>query len=237
MFTRYRTQGIVIKSVDRGEADQLFTVYTKDFGRLDVLAKGIRKMASKLRSGIEFPCYSQIEFIQGKTYKTLTDALMADKYRALRSDAQRLDTALRVTNLIDRAVREQQSDPKVWNLAQTALRRLESGAVHDSRAAYHCFFWNLAAALGWKPEIEKCCCCAGETDPRHFLFSSGEGGIVCPRCAAKADQPRTIGADIVAIINIFLHKKASVFSRLRLTGSHAMVLDSLEKEYLGLRIR
>jgi len=39
MFTHYRTQGIFLKKEDRGEADQLFTIYTKDYGKLEILGK------------------------------------------------------------------------------------------------------------------------------------------------------------------------------------------------------
>ncbi len=53
MFTHYRTQGIILKKEDRGEADRLFTIYTKDFGKLELLAKGERKIKSKLRGGLE----------------------------------------------------------------------------------------------------------------------------------------------------------------------------------------
>ena len=76
MFLNYRTKGFIFKKEDRGEADQLFTIYTKDFGKLEILGKAIRKISSKLRSGAETFYLSEIEFIQGKTYKTLTDAIL-----------------------------------------------------------------------------------------------------------------------------------------------------------------
>ena len=53
MFIHYRTNGVMIKKKDLGEADQLFTIYTKDFGKLEILGKAIRKISSKLRSGAE----------------------------------------------------------------------------------------------------------------------------------------------------------------------------------------
>lgn len=46
MFVHYRTQGLFIKEEDRGEANQLFTIFTKDFGKLEILGKAIRKISS-----------------------------------------------------------------------------------------------------------------------------------------------------------------------------------------------
>ena len=51
MFTHYRTKGFILKKRNQGEANQLFTVFTKDFGRIEILGKSIRKITSKLRAG------------------------------------------------------------------------------------------------------------------------------------------------------------------------------------------
>jgi len=68
MFVHYRTQGLILKKEDQGEADLLFTIYTKDFGKLEILGRAIRKISSKLRSGAEIFYLSEVEFIQGKIY-------------------------------------------------------------------------------------------------------------------------------------------------------------------------
>ena len=86
MFFKYRTQGFILKKEDRGETDQLFTIFTRDFGKLEVLGKAIRKISSKLRSGMEIFYLSEIEFIQGKTYKTLTDIFLIKKFQNLRKN-------------------------------------------------------------------------------------------------------------------------------------------------------
>ena len=90
-FTHYRTQGIFLKKEDRGEADQLFTVFAEDFGKLEILGRAIRKITSKLRSASSPFYLSEIEFIQGKTYKTLTDAILIDNFKNIREYPQRLN--------------------------------------------------------------------------------------------------------------------------------------------------
>ena len=84
MFERYRTQGIIIKKDDWKESDQFFTVFTKDFGKILVIGRGIRKVSSKLRSGMETFYFSEIEFIQGKKCKTLVDAVLIDNFRNIK---------------------------------------------------------------------------------------------------------------------------------------------------------
>ena len=105
MFTRYRTCGLIFKKEAQGEVNQLFTVYTKDFGKLEILGKAIRKISSKLRSGTEVFYLSEIEFIQGKTYKTLTDAILIGKFENIRTDLKKLRIAYKISGILDNLVK------------------------------------------------------------------------------------------------------------------------------------
>ena len=89
MFTHYRTQGFILKETDRGETDRIFTIYTKDFGKSEFLAKAERKIKSKLRGGLELLCLSEIEFVQGKIYKTLTDTVLIKNFNDLKRNLER----------------------------------------------------------------------------------------------------------------------------------------------------
>jgi len=116
MFTHYRTQGFILKKIDRGENDQLFTIFTKDFGKLEILGKAIRKISSKLRSGAELFYLSEVEFIQGKTYKTLTDAILIENFPNLRRNLERLSTVYKISEILDNLIKGQEPDEQIWHL-------------------------------------------------------------------------------------------------------------------------
>ncbi len=86
MALHYRTCGFVIKKNDIAEADRIFTVFSQDFGKIKILGKAIRKITSKLKSGIDTFYLSEIEFIQGKTYKTLTDSVVLEKFENIKKN-------------------------------------------------------------------------------------------------------------------------------------------------------
>src|SRR3989344_8727154 len=79
MTTYYKTKGFVLKKNDRSEADRIFTIFTDDFGKIEIRARAIRKITSKLRAGIDVFYFSEVEFIQRKNHKTLTDAVAIEK--------------------------------------------------------------------------------------------------------------------------------------------------------------
>ena len=76
-----RTEGFIFKKEDRNDSDRVFSVFSKDFGRLEIFGKAIRKIDSKLKSAVEIFSFSEIEFVQGKNRKTLTDVFLQKKLK------------------------------------------------------------------------------------------------------------------------------------------------------------
>jgi len=161
MAIHYRTKGFILKKADSGEADRIFTVFTKEFGKLKILAKAIRKIGSKLRGGMEVFYLTDIEFIQGKTYKTLTDALLIDNFQNLRKDLKRLKIAQDISEMTDGLIRGEEKDEKVWNLLKTVFRELDkiSLSIKECWLIYYYFLWNFLSILGYKPQLNFCSIC------------------------------------------------------------------------------
>src|SRR3989344_1336762 len=110
MFVHYRTRGIILDRKERGESDLLFTIYTKDFGRIEILGKAIRKIDSKLRPAADIFYFSEIEFIQGKTQKTLTDAILLEKFSEIQKDLKQRTLAYKISDTLANFIKGQEPD-------------------------------------------------------------------------------------------------------------------------------
>lgn len=132
----------------------MFTVYTRDFGKLDILGKAIRKIKSKLRSGAEPFYLSEVEFIQGKGYKTLTDAILIEKFPDIRKDLKRLSIARQITGVLDTLVSKEEKDKQIWQLIKETFEKLDS--LKKIETIYYYFFWNLVSVMGYQPEFQNC---------------------------------------------------------------------------------
>ena len=130
MAIHYRTEGYILKKTDLREADQLFTIYTKDYGKIDVLGRAIRKIKSKLRSGAELFYLSEIEFIQGKAYKTLTDAILIDKFKDIRNDLEKTKTAGQIVESLDNLIKAPESDEKIWDLLEDTFKKINIDLIY-----------------------------------------------------------------------------------------------------------
>jgi len=241
MFIHYRSQGFILGKEERAEANQLFTVFTKDFGKLEILGKAIRKISSKLKSGAEIFYLSEIEFIQGKIYKTLTDAILIEKFQNLRKSLNKLNIAYKISETLDDFIKGQEPDEKIWQLLKEIFYKLDDnkleienccvGTVGKLKIIYHYFFWNLISILGYKPEIYVCPLCQKKLKPENLHFSEKEGGIVCQNCSKSLKSATQIEPEIVKILRVILSKNWKILLKLNIENKHLKSLNAISKNY------
>src|SRR3989344_7746991 len=70
----YKTEGVILGQSEIGEADKLLAVYSRDFGKITILAKSSRLLQSKLKGHLKTGAYSRLMFVQGADRLLLTDA-------------------------------------------------------------------------------------------------------------------------------------------------------------------
>ncbi len=231
MFYRYRTQGIILKRDDWKEADRFFTVFTKDFGKIKVLGRGIRKISSKLKSGMEVFCFSEIAFIQGKSYKTLVDSSLIDDFQKIRANLKKTVIAYKMLRVFDDLIQGQQENGKVWNLLLASLKDLNDR--DDYKTVYYYFLWNFLSLLGYTPNLYRCSICQNKLKYKENYLNLDEGGIVCNDCFKQEKKGHEIHPDLIKILRILLKEKEKAFN-LRISKKHFKLLKKLSETYLSL---
>lgn len=229
MFSRHKTKGVVIGKRDQGESDRVLIAYTEEFGKLRLFGKSIRKESSKLRSGSEPFALTELEFIEGRSRKTLTDVRVTDSYPKTNGDLERIALAGRVADDLDILIGGEERDPKVWDLVRSSFDMIEEG---KGSFAYHRFFWNLMSVLGYGPEIYHCSQCRGELDPSGLIFSPEDGGLVCSFCRPK-DSAFPVNERTIKAIRVLLQDDGS-FEKIRIDSADEESLWNTSERYLSL---
>lgn len=230
MAVHYRTQGFVLKKNDLGEADQIFTIFTKDFGKLKILGKAIRKIKSKLRAGIGPFYLSEIEFIQGKNHKTLTDAAIITKFENIKKDLDKLETIQRITETLDELVKGEEKDDKIWDLLSEAFEKLNNHKPQTTnyKLINYYFLWNLLSILGYQIDLYNCANCQKKLTPKKLYFNPEEG-IICENCSGGIKDKDDISPDVIKILRLFTKKDWQTLSRLKIKDSHQKELESISE--------
>ena len=229
MTTRYKTRAFVFKKDDINDSDRFFSVFTNDFGRLDIFAKAIRKITSKLRGGIDIFFVSEIEFIQGKSKKTLTDAAAIKRFNNISCDLERLKVACRIGDILDIFIKGEERDENMFDLLNEVFHRLDDSNLNIKKCdlLYYYFLWNALSLLGYHSEVQRCASCHVKLIPYNIYFSGKEGGIICKKCFSKDKYAQKINSDIVKVLRIILSKDWQVLSKLKIEPSSKKLLEDI----------
>lgn len=152
----YITQAITLKYHTFREHDRMYTVYSRDFGKLTLLARGSNKIKSKLAGHLE-PCMlSTIMFAEGKRVDILAQAQTLESFVSFRRDADRLRTALISIESIERLTFEREADQDVFDLLVTFLKTIETRENFSAHAEpfLQWYLLHLLIHLGFAADIK-----------------------------------------------------------------------------------
>lgn len=128
MYTLHKTEGIIMRAQDTGEADKIFTVFSRDFGKITLHARGVRLARSKLKGHLNILSRVRLAFIAGQDILRLTDAEEGENYFHIMSPAA-LSAMGRALRLVDRLVRGTERDEPLWRLLSEYLEKLKKTAL------------------------------------------------------------------------------------------------------------
>jgi DNA repair protein RecO (recombination protein O) len=198
----YRTDGIVIRRRDQGEADRVLALCTP-LGKLEVIAKGARKVRSRKAGHIELFCRSSFVLSRvPNSWDIISQAETVESHALLRSDLLRGTYARYADELLDRFFAQEEGDQAVFDLLDHTLTWLCAADDLDLVARF--YEQHLLGLAGFRPELFRCVGGHGESaalrphrldDARQsYGFDPERGGVLCPRCFADNRGPSNIPA-------------------------------------------
>jgi DNA repair protein RecO (recombination protein O) len=179
----FRTDALILKRRDFGEADRLLTILTPLHSKLEVIAKGARKPLSTKTGHVELFTRADMLIHRGRDLDVVAQSEMREVYLPLREDLQRGAYASYVAELVDRftAYDDEQHDTALFDLVADTFMRLSVDA--DAQLAVRYYEMRLLDLTGFRPELQECVISREAVTPVDQFFSFGEGGVVSPSFA------------------------------------------------------
>jgi DNA repair protein RecO (recombination protein O) len=172
----YQTPAIVIKKTKLGEADRILTFYTPGLGKIQGVAKAVRKPKSKLSGHLEMLSYSLVTLARGKNIDTVIGSQTLKPFLVIKNDLDLLSCALYVNQFTP----PETEDPQIFELLAYTLEELPGAADKDLLLRY--FDLHLLRQAGYRPELEKCVLCRKTLEAATNSFAPSAGGVLCPSC-------------------------------------------------------
>jgi DNA repair protein RecO (recombination protein O) len=194
----YRVEAIVLRRVDFGEADRVLVLFTRERGKLAVVAKGVRRISSRMAGHLELFTQSELQLAKGANLDVVTQAETRNAFRALREDLTRTSTAYLIVELADALTEEALEQPELYDLLTATFRAL--GTSEDPRLVAAHFQLRLLDVAGFRPVLMQCVVCHADLAPGRNAFSAFLGGALCPACGPGEPSARPIDTDVLKVL-------------------------------------
>jgi len=194
----YRVEAVVLRRIDFGEADRVLVLFTRERGKLPVVAKGVRRISSRMAGHLELFTQSELQLAKGANLDVVTQAENRNPFRAVREDLTRTSTAYLIAELTDALTEEALEQPELYDLLTATFRAL--GTTDDPRLLAVHFQVRLLDLAGFRPVLMECVVCQAELAPGRNAFSAFLGGALCPRCGPGEPSARPIDSDVLKVL-------------------------------------
>ena len=146
----YSTEGIILARHDYSDADRILRIYTKKFGKLGVLAKGIK--GQKVKSVGMLEIFNKINYsaVRSPGLDIMTEAMVIDQYGGIRGNLKKISVAYFFLEVVDKITKEEEQNDDFYNLLCSYLDKLELSVAPGSLRKK--FIEDSLVVLGFWPE-------------------------------------------------------------------------------------
>lgn len=230
----YRTRALVLKRRDQGEADRVVTVYTPGMGKLVLLARGVRKPASRKAGHLEPFTHVDLVIARSRSWDLITQAETVYSHRRLREDLDRAAYGYYLVELIDAFTQEEDSHPEVFDLGLTGLRHLEETSQLGLTARW--FDLSLLRLSGYQPQLFHCVQCGEALAPVTNYFSASRGGMLCPRHGEGQQGTEALDVGALKVLRYLQVQPHESIVQLDLTPGRLRQIEKLLADYIRLLV-
>jgi DNA repair protein RecO (recombination protein O) len=226
----FRSEAIVLKRTDFGEADRLLTLYSQNFGKLKAIAKGARKPQSRKTGHVDLFMRTEFLFAKGQSLPLITQADTVETYAALRTDLMRMTHASYMAELLDQFAVDEDPNRPLYNLLSNGLGWCATG--EQLPLATRFYELHLLSLTGFQPQLFRCVGCNDPIQEQDQFFSAELGGVLCPSCYARDRNGRSLSSTALKVLRYLQSRDWETVKGLNLKRPLQIELETIMQHYL-----
>ncbi len=188
-MSQVKTEGIVLRRSNFGEADRVITFLTPDRGKVRAVAKGVRRIKSRMAGHLELFGSVEIMLASGRNLDVITSARLTRSADSILADYERVGYGYLFAEMTDRLLEDEQSHPELYASLTESYEYLAEQGV--DRLVELFFKLRLLDALGYWPHLSNCTVCHQEIT-EQFYFAPIAGGVVDAGCTTDRSLPMSV---------------------------------------------
>jgi DNA repair protein RecO (recombination protein O) len=232
-----KCEGIVIRTTDYGENNKIVTIFTREWGKIGVMARGAKKPNSRLSAITQLFTHGYFLVSRGSGLGSVQQGERISSFRSIGKDIFLTAYASYIVELTDKCTEDKKPNPFHFELLFQTMNYLNEG--YDPVILMHIYEMKMLNSIGLYPILNQCSVC-GSTDG-HFSFSIREGGFICSRCLGKDPYHFKISPVTVKLLRLFyyfdLSRLGSISVKEETKAELKNVITAYYEEYSGLYLK
>jgi DNA repair protein RecO (recombination protein O) len=226
-----RVQALVLRRIPYGDTSLVFHVFSREAGRLGLMAKGVRRPKSRLDPVLQSGHLAELQLLvrEGRDLQLVKDADLLEDFRGLRGDYARLISGLTVVEALERTQLPEQPDPVLFDTAVATLALMADSSPHPQNLVYW-FLLFLLTHSGYGLDLEACSLCGRPWDEFRQRDGGGldprEGRARCPDCRPGREETGLPPA-LWRVLHFLLHASPEEVGRREITRATRVLLGNL----------
>lgn len=232
-----KCEGIVIRTTDYGENNKIVTLYTREWGKIGVMARGAKKPNSRLSAVSQLFTHGYFLLQKGSGLGSLQQGEMISSMRSIGEDIFLTAYASYIVELTDKCTEDHKPNPFHFELLYQTLNYMNEGYEPD--ILMNIYEMKMLNVMGLYPILNQCSVC-GSADG-HFSFSIREGGFICHRCLHKDPYHFKLSPAAVKLLRLFYHidltRLGNISVKQETKDELKKVITAYYEEYSGLHLK
>ena len=230
----FRSQALILKRRNLGEADRLLTLFTPRHGKITALARGVRKASSRKSGHVELLMHSDMLLGRGRGFYHVQQAEMIAAFPRLREDLTSHTYGLYIADLLDHFFVGEEESQQAEFFAETLVALQALCEDEDPLLVLRHYELRLLTVTGFQPELRHCAVTGWPLEPRDQFFSNQAGGVISEagRAAAGELDLRPLALDTLKLLRYLQREPYSRVKSLRLSARLHDLTEALLQGYI-----
>lgn len=228
MIKLYKAEAVVLRARDCGEGDKLLILYSREYGKIKVMAHGVTKPSSRKRGAVQSFTYTNFLIHRGRELDSVSQCEGVEMFSFLWGDLKKISYASYLAELVDALTPEGEPNEPLFFLLLTTLRLMADGDVELLTRAFEI---KAAGFMGYRPVLEFCANCRGPSAGQLF-FSPGAGGVLCEACGSSEPEAKSFSRGALETMKILLSWHPARLRQLKVDRPLRNQIKYLMLEYL-----
>lgn len=233
-----KTDAVVLHARRIRESSKILTLYTREYGKMSVMGRGVMAPKSKYGSVLQPMGYLSVVFYrkEGRDLQNLSSAESIERFPILNADLERMTTGLAVVEIVNAVMHDENRHEEIFDLLVQALRALND-PESDERAVGLWFHIRLAADLGYALSTRACGVCGEtfDTERSPLPYSLALGAPLCAEHQASTPY-RPLRDGTFRLLRALLNVDLAEASAIRTTPPEAVELQDILSAFLRFHV-